>query len=204
MRICATSEQYRSYGGPQDTGGYFSPKSGELVLFDDQQVRGRDATWRALSHEAYHQYVHDYFERESPHPWYGEGHGDFFGAFEYAHRRFEVAQSQDRLRAVQDMLRHGPIAPLGELVRWTKREYYGDNALQLGRPQCYAQGWSLVYFLRTGKERARGWQPAWDGILDTYLEVLVTTGDLELALERAFAGVDWAELEACWRAYTLG
>jgi hypothetical protein len=204
VRICATREQYRSYGGPEGTGGYFSARSGELVLFDDKQVRGRDATWSALAHEAFHQFIHESFGELRPHPWYNEGHGDFFGAFEYAHQRFQLARSQERIRCVQDLIREGSAAPLSELVRWSKQEYYGDNPLKLEAAQCYAQGWSLVYFLRTGKERARGWQPAWDEILDTYLEVLVTTGDLELALERAFAGVDWAALEACWRAHTLG
>jgi hypothetical protein len=204
VRICASREQYRSYGGPEGTGGYFSAKSGELVLFDDKQVQGRDATWSALAHEAFHQFIHGHFGELRPHPWYNEGHGDFFGAFEYTHQRFQLARSQERIRSVQDSIRGGRVAPLSELVRWSKQEYYGDNPRELGRAQCYAQGWSLVYFLRTGADRARGWQPAWGAILDTYLEVLVTTGDAELALERAFAGVDWAELEACWRAYTLG
>jgi hypothetical protein len=203
VRICSTGDQYLSYGGPAGTGGYFHRRSEELVLFDDQSVRGRDATWSAMNHEAFHQYVHQYFGELAPHPWYNEGHGDYFGAFEYARGEFVPARSKERLRAVQEMLRAGRFVPLSELVRWTQKQYYGENALGLERVQCYAQGWSLVHFLRTGKQAARGWNDAWDSILDTYLEVLVTTRDLEQAVERAFAGVDWAELEACWRAATL-
>jgi len=84
-------------------------------------------------------------------------------------------------------------------VRMTKQQYYvpdkaGDN---------YAQGWSFIWFLRTGAKHARCWNPAWDSILDTYLRALVQTGDLDKAVDEAFAGVDWDEIESCWKSYIL-
>ncbi len=97
----------------------------------------------------------------------------------------------------------GSYCPLDKFVRWSQREYYGSNDLGLGGGENYAQGWSLIYFLRTGKKNnARGWDPAWDGILDTYLRVLATSGKLDQAVEEAFKGVDMQALEAAWVAYT--
>jgi len=202
-RICGSREQYQAYGGPPGTGGYWSSGTEELVFFDDKEVLGRDSTWNTLNHEAFHQYIYYFFGKLAPHSWYNEGHGDFFGAYEYEHKRFKLTRSPERIRDVQEMVRAEKHVPLRDLVRWSQSQYYGNNSLGTVGWQNYAQGWSLIYFLRTGKKQARGWNPAWDSILDTYLATLVETDDLDLALERAFAGVDWRELEDCWKAYTL-
>lgn len=203
VRICATREQYRAYGGPAGTGGYWSDEAGELVLYDDREVLGRDATWAALNHEAYHQYLHGRFGPLDPHTWYEEGHGDWFGGFDYEHGRFVETPNAERLRDARALLRSGREVPLRELVRWPKSRYYGQGPNGTGPAEHYAEGWSLVHFLRTGSGRAPGWDAAWDGILDTYLEVLVTERDARRAVEAAFAEVDWEAFERAWRAYTL-
>ena len=99
------------------------------------------------------------------------------------------------------MLREGKYVPLQELVRWTKDQYYGTNDLDLGGGQCYAQGWSFVYFLRTGEGKARGWEESWGTILDKYLKTLAMTGDRKEAVDVAFEGVDWAAMEESWKNY---
>ena len=117
--------------------------------------------------------------------------------------------------------------PLKDLVNFTQGEYYGQNDYNVGGGQNYAQGWSLVYFLRTGKKKAQGWNDDWDSILDDYLialneewlEIRIEEGIAEdapfwevqeaqgaareKAVERAFAGVDWEEMTASWERYTL-
>ena len=55
--------------------------------------------------------------------------------------------------------------------------------------------------IRRAQREVRGWNPAWDAILPTYLETLLDTGELEVAVNRAFEGVDWAELEAAWKTF---
>jgi hypothetical protein len=199
VRVCKTRELYNSYGGPPSTGGYWSSNDEELVLFDDKQVLGRNSTWGTLNHEAFHQYIYYFFGNLAPHSWYNEGHGDFFGGYEYKHKKFELTRYEKRIRTIQQAIRGDEHAPLKEIVRYTQAEYYaGDSVFN-----NYAQGWSMIYFLRMGKENARCWNDDWDSILDTYLEVLVKTGDLDKAVDEAYAGVDWYELEECWKAFTL-
>ena len=81
-------------------------------------------------------------------------------------------------------------------------QYYGDNEYGIHPAKCYAQGWSLIWFLRTGeKNKAKGWQSSWGKILDVYLETLAQTGELDTAVDKAFEGVDWEALEKSWASY---
>jgi hypothetical protein len=86
----------------------------------------------------------------------------------------------------------------------TQGEYYSSNEkYKTDVGIHYAQGWSFIYFLRTGKaNHAKGWNPAWDNILATYFRVLGSTEDLEQSVNQAFDGVDWDALEQAWKDYT--
>ena len=105
-----------------------------------------------------------------------------------------------RKDTIKEILREERAIPMKEFVRWSQLEYYGSNSYGMGGFDCYAQGWSLIYFLRMGK-KARGWNKDWDGILQTYLDTLVDTADLDEAVDAAFAGVDWEEFEEAWKAF---
>lgn len=201
LRICKDRNEYLSYGAPGSSVGYWHPGHQELVVYDDKAGRGRNATWATLSHEAFHQYIFYFYGALSPHSWYNEGTGDFFGGFEYRGGKFRQRADNDNLREVQSMLRDDEFAPLSELVRMSQREYYGNNKYEIGGFSMYSQGWSMVWFLRTGKGQARGWNNDWNGILATYLETLLVTEDLEEAVDKAFAGVDWDEMTTCWKNY---
>lgn len=213
VRVCSNVEQYVQYGGSPGTPGYWYAAAEELVLFDDQAGGGRTDTWVVLNHEAFHQYIFYFYGSISPHSWYNEGTGDFYSGYEYKHKRFELTENPWRIRTIQEMLRQGVAsrekkdfgyAPLPELVRWTQPQYYGKNPYEIPGHKTYAQGWSLIYFLRTGaKSKAKGWNPAWATILDRYLDTLATTGDLDKAVDQAFEGVDWAALEESWKSYIL-
>jgi hypothetical protein len=95
--------------------------------------------------------------------------------------------------------------PLKEFVRFTQAEYYNatKNKYGIDGGDNYAQGWSFIWFLRTGPKRARAWNKAWTPILDTYLRTLAVTDDLDKAVDEAFAGVSWEEIEKAWIDYTL-
>jgi hypothetical protein len=208
VRVCASAQQYHSYGGPDGSAGFFNSNTEELVIFDDKAVGGRAQTWKTMNHEAFHQYIFNFFGNLAPHSWYNEGTGDFYSGYEYKNKRFTLKPFDWRERLIQGNIRQDDpadakkertIVPLKKLVRMTKQQYYvpdkaGDN---------YAQGWSFIWFLRTGAKHARCWNPAWDSILDTYLRALVQTGDLDKAVDEAFAGVDWDEIESCWKSYIL-
>jgi hypothetical protein len=104
---------------------------------------------------------------------------------------------------VRELVRSNQFVPLQDLVRFTQQEYYGQNKYGAGGGQNYAQGWSLIYFLRTGKKKgAKNWNPEWEKILDTYFKTLAMTGNLNQAVEDAFRGIDMAVLEESWKDYT--
>ncbi len=213
VRVCANEEQYIQYGGRPGAPGYWNSAAEELVLFDDQAGGGRTDTWVVLNHEAFHQYIFYFYGNIAPHSWYNEGTGDFYSGYMYERKRFELTENPWRIRGIQEMLRQGVAseakrdfgyAPLQELVNWTQPQYYGGNKYGLVGYKVYAQGWSLIYFLRTGeKNKAKGWNPAWGSILDRYLQTLATTGDLKKSVDEAFAGVDWAALDESWKSYIL-
>jgi hypothetical protein len=202
VRVCKDQNLYHEYGGPTGSAGYWSWPQEELVIYDDKAGGGRNDTWIVLNHEAFHQYIFYFYGNISPHSWYNEGTGDFYSGYEYKYRRFKLKENPWRVRRIQEMIREENYAPLKDFVRWTQKEYYGKNSRGLEGGECYAQGWSLIYFLRTGKEnKARGWKREWDEILDTYLAELVESGDLDKAVDKAFEGVDWEEFETAWKDY---
>ena len=88
----------------------------------------------------------------------------------------------------------------------------------------YPQGWSLVYFLRESSKVKK--HPMWSQILPKYFNTLKTESiamrdempedpfdprrafieaDIrEAALDIAFEGIDFSELEEAWENYILG
>ncbi|MCZ6596849.1 MAG: hypothetical protein O7B99_04350 [Planctomycetota bacterium] len=197
VRVCANRDDYLGYGAPPSSGGYWSPSAQELVVYNKKQQQGEDATWETLSHEAFHQYIFYFYGSLSPHSWYNEGTGDYYGGHEYKRKKFKRAPRQSRKETIRKLVREERTVSLEEFVRWTKQQYYGSNSYGLSGFECYGQGWSLIYFLRMGK-KVRGWNDDWDSILDVYLDTLADTADLDEAVDAAFAGVDWEELESTW------
>ncbi len=201
VRVCSDRDMYTRYGGPPGSAGYWSSYHRELVVFDDRQSGGRNNTWAVVNHEAFHQYIYYFYGNIAPHSWYNEGTGDFYSGMQYRRGRFTLQPFDWRRGLARDNIRAGRYVPLSEFVRWNQRQYYGTNSYELSGGDNYAQGWSLIWFLRQGAGRPRHWNPRWETILDTYLGTLAETGDLNKAVDAAFEGVDWEELERAWKAY---
>jgi hypothetical protein len=156
-----------------------------------------------LNHEAFHQYIFYFYGNISPHSWYNEGSGDFYSGYQYKNKRFHLERFDWRTGTIQEAIREEKHIPLKDFVRLTQPEYYGNNKWGVGGGQNYAQGWSFIYFLRTGKKGgAQDWNEAWDSILEKYLRVLAMSGDLDQAVTEAFQGVDFEALERSWKEYT--
>jgi hypothetical protein len=203
VRVCQDQDMYHSYGGPGGSAGYWNPGTEELVLYDDKKGDGRANTYAVLNHEAFHQYIFYFYGSLSPHSWYNEGTGDFYSGYQFdiKRKKFSLEPFDWRTGTIKEILRNEAHVPLKAFVRWSQAEYYGNNDLGTGGGENYAQGWSFIWFLRHGKGKPKNWNKAWDGILETYLDTLATTGDLDKAIDVAFKGVDWAELEKCWINY---
>lgn len=205
VRVCRNRDQYGSYGGPGGSAGYWNSAQQELVVFDDKEYGGRRNTWSTLNHEAFHQYIFYLYGNIAPHSWYNEGTGDFYSGYKYtSNKTFTLEKFDWRVGLIKQSVNDGKFVPLAKFVRMSQRDYYSKNeadGTDIGIH--YAQGWSLIYFLRTGKKaNARGWNPRWDTILDDYFSHLATTGDLDKAVEMTFRDVDMQELQDAWLAYT--
>lgn len=209
IRVCLDDDQYRSYGGSPGSAGYWNWTAQELVIYDDKKDGGRGNTWSVLNHEGFHQYIFYFFGNISPQSWYNEGTGDFYSGYQYNknNKQFKLEKFDWRTPVIKEALQKGKAHDLAKLVRMTQPEYYDRTTVPgLDFPNvslCYAQGWSFIYFLRTGKKNgAKNWDPKWDGILETYLKTLAMTGDVDQAVEAAFNGIDMNVLQESWAMYT--
>ncbi len=170
VRICATAEEFHKYG---KTGGgvlgWFNPGTTELVLFDAKNY-DRNISFGVMTHEGFHQYCHFLFNQSEAHRWFDEGHGDYYGAFEFK-RGKAISRARmrgiDRLQEVRQMIREGRIVPIAEHVQMdhpTWQRSYG-----------YPQSWSIVYMLRQGMEGKvprKLWREEYADIIPNYMRVL--------------------------------
>jgi hypothetical protein len=179
VRVCNSRDEYTGYGGPPTSGGYWSSFHKELVMFDQ---RPRADTLAVMNHEALHQYIYYFYGELSPHSWYNEGHGDYFGGARLTrsfrvtgygdlpggYARADFAKEMVRLARQGKRLDEGAAAPLEELLRYRQPQYYNHHGDSLP-VAYYPQGWSFVHMLREGKAL----EPKWKAILPDYLDALL-------------------------------
>ena len=188
MRVCGNKEEYRAYGGPGGTAGYWSPDAEELVFYDASPSKKLDDdTVSVCYHEAFHQYVYFSTGKVAPHSWFDEGHGDYYAGARIAADKFRITPFAWRIGTVKAAIRAGPrvrgsdgawdpkshgYTPLRDLVGFSQDEYYAYAHVS------YAQGWSLIYFLREIVPKNPAWKAKWGKILQTYFDVLKGTAEL--------------------------
>ena len=166
VKITQDPAQYAAYGAPQGSAGYWSWPSRELVFFC--AAKDVDVTLDVLNHEAFHQYIFYAVGQFSPHSWFNEGHGDYFAGFNLKEGKFTPGKFHWRQKRIQGAIESNGHVPLTQFLSFDQRKYYGGfggTAREGGDiGQNYAQGWSLVWFLRTTKDER------YTGILDRYFE----------------------------------
>ena len=123
----------------------------------------------------------------APHSWFDEGHGDYYAGARSTGDKFRITPFSWRIGTVKAAIRAGPRArgpdgawdpksrgytPLKELVGFSQEEYYAYSSIS------YAQGWSLIYFLREIVPKNPAWNAKWGKILETYFSVLKGTAIL--------------------------
>jgi hypothetical protein len=160
VRVCKDNAQYGQYGGPGGSAGYWNWVDQELVFYEDTSAK-KDSL-RVLNHEAFHQYIFYSVGSISPHDWFNEGHGDYFSGHNYDRSgRFVPKPFSWRTGIIKSAIGSKSYVPLKQFMRYTHAQYYGP---QIG--QNYAQGWSVIWFLRQQRN------PEWKGILETYFNTL--------------------------------
>jgi hypothetical protein len=201
--VCANEEDYFKYDAPRGSAGYWSSYHKELVIYNAKNRNLKD-TYATLYHEGFHQYIYYSAGEIAPHDWFNEGHGDFFAGARLKDGKFRIEKFFWRTEEIRNALNEGTFVPLRKFLKYSHSDYYGP---QIG--QNYAQGWSIIFFLRKGATK-----PEWKPILSKYFETLKRVNDeekkagkreheagekaREKALEDAFQGIDMDALEKAW------
>ncbi|MCA8972261.1 MAG: hypothetical protein KDC95_20910 [Planctomycetes bacterium] len=198
LRICRNKEEFDRYGGTSGgVIGWFNPASKELVIFNAKKL-GLFKTDTVAFHEGWHQYAHFWFPGAHLHRWFDEGTGDFFGSMKrLGKNNWKPETSRMRKETIRELVRTDATVKLQEIVHWHMDKFYSAKATDY-----YAQGWAMVDFFTRGPKTPY-WKDSWDKILPTYIEVSLKSKDTEKAVEEAFKGVDWAELEEAFKNYVL-
>ncbi len=226
VRICKDKAEYHQYGGPPSSGGYWNSEAQELVFYDYENVKGKANTGKAnsrivLYHEAFHQYIHYSCGELAPHSWYNEGTGDYFsGSVISGGKVMRIGVNPWRIATIQAAIESDQDVSWEKIIRYEQGQYYANARI------CYAQGWSMIYFLRTAKAVEKN--PQWKKILPVYFDALKETwktehaalkaaGGLddpkrkaeaqarvrEAAVTKAFEGVVLSDIQSAWREYTM-
>ncbi|MAG58847.1 MAG: hypothetical protein CMJ83_21370 [Planctomycetes bacterium] len=191
VRVCKDRKSYSDYGGPGGSAGYWYSAAKELVFFREGDT---EKPFQVLNHEAFHQYIFYACGSLSPHSWYNEGYGDYYAGADIRGKRVSrIKKFLWRKDTIKNAVRRGTHVPIKDIIKYSQSQYYSNSAL------CYAEGWSIVYFLNTALPKSHRWRK----ILPTYLEVLQKTKDKNKAVEQAFEGVDLDKFEKAWAAYTV-
>lgn len=225
VRICKSRDEYFAYGGPQGSGGYWNSAEEELVFFDydslDEAGKKKKGTANSrivLYHEAFHQYVYYSTGELPPHSWFNEGTGDFFSGANITGGKVKgIGVNPWRIALIQRGIADGSVVDWDEILRFEQPDFYRPDR----RSMCYAQAWSLIYFLRESKTAQK--HPQWSRINQTYFDALKEAFTDELAklapeptreakqeagkaararaVEVAFDGIDLRELDGAWRGF---
>ncbi len=180
MRVCKDKAEYHKYGGPGGSAGYWSPGDEELVFYQDK--RNKKDSLRVLYHEAFHQYIHYAVGKVAPHSWFNEGHGDYFAGHNYKGRNFVADVFRWRTGIISNAIARKSYVPLKDFLTYTQGQYYANPGL------CYAQGWSLVYFLREVERRKiKKYKQYW-GLLDRYFAKI--KANVKLVKEKGLYGLE--------------
>lgn len=176
VRICATAEDFHKYGKTGGgVAGWFSPASTELVLFFDTDM-GYDMTMSVMTHEGFHQYCHFLFHESEAHRWFDEGHGDYYGAFEMKGKSLKPNEDMKgglaRVPEMKEMIRNGTYKPLSQHLRFDHGQWQSQGPSNVS---CYAQSFTLVYFLREGargRVSSKYWKDEYAEIIPNYIKHL--------------------------------
>ncbi|MCA8979150.1 MAG: DUF1570 domain-containing protein, partial [Planctomycetes bacterium] len=179
VRVCADRDEYMLYGGMAGSAGYWNWYTEELVLYDATvrekgQKTDKSNTFIVLYHEAFHQYIHYSAGQLAPHSWFNEGYGDFFSGSQVSGSKVKrIGANPWRNDYIKKVVEARKSVPWKDILYFEQRDYYRNPGV------CYAQGWSMIYFLNTSKDVQRN--PEWRNLLTNYFETLKELWAVELA-----------------------
>lgn len=194
VKLFASNEEFQSYAASNGVGGaaaYFSPGQNELVGYKTRDM-GKDLSIHIMYHEAMHQYLHALFGEEVRIPiWLNEGMAEYFfgGEFNDVTGRFTIGLNKMRIDTIRQAARDGSFVPLKTMFKYTQAEYYSNAGL------CYAQGWSIAYFMWTTPDAK------YKGVIESFMKKLRQTKDADAAFAESFGKLDLDLLEKDWKEF---
>lgn len=196
VKVFKKKEAFDSYAeanGVTGAAAYFSPAQNELVCYKTVD-EGRKKTFHIIYHEASHQYLHLYMGRDVQIPiWLNEGVAEVFYGGEFgSDGKLKIGENRERILEIKEAIRQRREIPLARIFEYTQKQFYADAQL------CYAEGWSIAYFLWNTKD-AR-----FRGLLDRFYAVLKESGEKDQAFAETFGKVDLDAMEDAWRKFVLG
>lgn len=195
-------DSFRAAGGGAGSVGDWNRVDQQILLPDTGDGEGRVQAWRALQSLV----VAEFFDRRldvlRSAPWFLYGQQDYFAGFELKHKKWVAKPHPIKLQLARELLKRRQHVPLEAFFALKIEEYNGNSRFGLSATDCWAQGWSLVWFLRQGS-KSKDWNPRWGEILPRYLKALRTSRDPVQAHHFAFDGVAIDALEKAWIAHTL-
>lgn len=173
-----------------DALGFFrigSDGSSQIVTY---KLQGEDFnTMSTLYHEATHQFIAKVLGPRRAPTWVNEGLAVYMEHSQWSRDKLKIGViPEKRLAGLQAAIRAGKHIPLAELVKRGPETYDGV---------CYAEGWSLVYFLVHAN---RG---AYAKRFGSYFRLLKDGKDADEAFKECFPA-DMEKLEAAWKPFVMG
>lgn len=176
VRVCKDRDEFSQYGNTQPgVAGYFNPGTTELVLYDAKE-RDRRETLAVMSHEAFHQYCYFLFDRSEAHRWFDEGHGDFYGCYEFKGKKAtptaHMPGGLDRYQNAKTLVRENKFKPIFVHINYNHPQWQSQGP---GNTSPYEQSWSIIYMLRMGtlgKVSGKVWKDEYENIIPNYIKTL--------------------------------
>ena len=213
VRVCKEMNEYYHYGAPRGSAGYWSSGHDELVFPDLSQSKKPDSkTIGVMHHEAFHQYIHYALLKNSLPIWFNEGFAEYFYCIEgESKRKLKFAKRHEmRYGVVKSALGAGKLVPLKDFIKMNQPQYYARASL------CYSQGWAFATWMKNVTKDERYSQVPdimFREMQKGYLERQQGGGNqgfdpssmrrmygeyndvVKAAMEKAFEGIDIAEME---------
>jgi hypothetical protein len=175
----------------------------ELKAKLEDEIKKRQARYQmdilgVIAHEAWHQYFHHHIVSPVEFPsWLDEGLGDYFYTARPVRRNGRLVSAElggvneVRLPVIQQAIKNDKATPFEAIIGYRQPEFSANAGVN------YAQGWSMCHFLLE-HESAR-----YRRVIPELIRQFKISGKMDKCTEKAFYGLDLAEVEKEWKAHVL-
>lgn len=192
--VCRTRQGYNANGGPGGSGGVFMGGGrGGRKLMTFYQPPG---TTGVLLHEGTHQFV-SIVMNISPPIWVNEGLATFYECSKFEGRELKINLiNRSRLRMIKQMISSNSHMPLRDFINISQRQF---------NIQCYAQSWSLVYYLVNAKggRYALGFTKYWDELKKGGISQRNINAAKHIEMFERVFGIPIDDMETEWKEYIM-